>query len=180
MDTAVRAELEKAIDKINEIEEEAEKVNSSLDAALDSEKSLKNEITSLNNDYQSKRQEVFKQQSRLDSLKNLAERYDGYGNSIKKVMEQKDSVKGIHGVVADLIEVKKSYETAVETALGASIQNVVTDTEDTAKKLIAYLKENKYGRATFLPLNAVSARDNSRIKEYLSENKYNTDNGKNI
>ncbi|MCR4777513.1 MAG: chromosome segregation protein SMC [Lachnospiraceae bacterium] len=168
-EAAVREELDKAVSKIAEIEKEAEKINASIDAAVSSEKTLKAEIEKVNADYQSKRQNVYREQSRLESLKNLAERYDGYGNSIKKVMEKKDSIKGIHGVVADLIEVKKSYETAVETALGASIQNIVTDTEDTAKKLIAYLKENKFGRATFLPLNAVSARDNSRVKEYLNE-----------
>lgn len=93
--------------------------------------------------------------SRLESLQNLAERYDGYGGSIRRVMEQKEHVNGICGVVADLIQTDKKYETAVETALGGSIQNVVTEDEDTAKRLIAFLKQNKYGRVTFLPLTAV-------------------------
>ena len=90
--------------------------------------------------------------SRLESLRNIAERYEGYGNSIRRVMEQKDRQPGIHGVVADLIKVEKAYETAVETALGGSIQNIVTDNEQTAKVMIEYLKKNRYGRATFLPL----------------------------
>ena len=64
-----------------------------------------------------------KQQSRLESLKNIAERYDGYGNSIRRVMEQKSRNAGILGVVSDLIQVDKKYETAIETALGGNIQN---------------------------------------------------------
>ena len=90
--------------------------------------------------------------SRLESLRNIAERYEGYGNSIRRVMEQRDRQPGIHGVVADLIKVEKAYEVAVETALGGSIQNIVTDNEQTAKGMIEYLKKNRYGRATFLPL----------------------------
>ena len=65
--------------------------------------------------------------------------------------------RGIHGVVADLIKVEKNYETAIETALGGSIQNIVTDNETTAKQMISFLKQNKYGRATFLPLTSMGA-----------------------
>ena len=93
--------------------------------------------------------------SRLESLQNLAERYDGYGGSIRRVMEQREKVPGICGVVADLIQTEQKYETAVETALGGSIQNVVTEDEETAKDLIRFLKQNRYGRVTFLPLTAV-------------------------
>ena len=93
--------------------------------------------------------------SRLESLQNLAERYDGYGGSIRRVMEQKEKRPGICGVVADLIQTDQRYETAVETALGGSIQNVVTEDEETAKDLIRFLKQNRYGRVTFLPLTAV-------------------------
>ena len=96
--------------------------------------------------------------SRLESLRNLAERYEGYGGSIRRVMEQKNRIPGIHGVVADLISTSKKYETAIETALGGSIQNIVTDREETAKELIEYLKKNRYGRATFLPLTGISIR----------------------
>ena len=96
--------------------------------------------------------------SKLDTLKNLSERYDGYGNSIKRVMEQKDKTPGIIGVVADIIKVDAEYETAIETALGGNIQNIVTEDEQVAKKMIKYLKDNKCGRATFLPLTTVRNR----------------------
>ena len=107
--------------------------------------------------------------SRLESLRNMAERYDGYGSSIRKVMEKKEKTPGILGVVADIIKVDQKYETAVETALGGNIQNIVTDNEATAKELIAYLKKNKLGRATFLPLTGVESRDHFPRKEALDE-----------
>ena len=116
-------------------------------------------INKLNNDISGLSRVVMGESSRLESLKNITERYDGYGNSIRKVMEQKDRYKGIVGVVADIIKTQKQYETAIETALGGTIQNIVTDNEETAKGLIAFLKQNKFGRATFLPLSAISGRD---------------------
>ena len=110
-----------------------------------------------------------KEQSRLESLKNIAERYDGYGNSIRKVMEQKTKEKGLLGVVSDLIQVEKKYETAIETALGGNIQNIVTEDEDTAKKMISFLKENRLGRATFLPLTSVDGRGKFKNEDVLNE-----------
>lgn len=110
-----------------------------------------------------------KEKSRLDSLKNIAERYDGYGNSIRRVMEQKAVNKGLLGVVSDLIQVEKKYETAIETALGGSIQNIVTENDDTAKQMISYLKQNRYGRATFLPLTSVDGRGSFKNMNALKE-----------
>ncbi|MBO4266489.1 MAG: chromosome segregation protein SMC [Lachnospiraceae bacterium] len=96
--------------------------------------------------------------SKLETLKNLAERYDGYGSSIKRVMEHKGKIPGIIGVVADIMQVDPKYETAIETALGGNIQNIVTKDEHVARKMIDYLKENKAGRATFLPLTTTRNR----------------------
>ena len=111
-----------------------------------------------------------KHQSRLESLKNIAERYDGYGNSIRKVMEQKSENPGLLGVVSDLIQVEKKYEVAIETALGGNIQNIVTEDEMTAKKMIDFLKANRLGRATFLPLTSVSAKGNPKNEAAMGEN----------
>ena len=116
---------------------------------------LQTEVHEAERIYSEKVQMCTAQESRLESLKNLAERYEGYGSSIRKIMEQKEKNKGIHGVVADLISVEKKYETAVETAFGNNIQNIVTDDEQTAKELIEFLKKNRYGRATFLPLTGI-------------------------
>ena len=110
-----------------------------------------------------------RESSRLESLKNITERYDGYGNSIRKIMSNKEKVPGLLGVVADIIKVEKEYEIAVETALGGNIQNIVTDTEDTAKRMIQYLKQNKFGRATFLPLTSMHGGGGIRNEEALRE-----------
>ena len=113
--------------------------------------------------------EYHKSVSRLESLKNIAERYDGYGNSIKRVMEQKAKNPGLLGVVSDLIQVDKRYEIAIETALSGNIQNIVTEDEATAKKMIGFLKINHFGRATFLPLTSVRANRNTKNEAALGE-----------
>ena len=115
-------------------------------------------------------QEKYHQQkSKLDALSNLTERYEGYGGSVKKVMEQKEKEKGIIGVVADIIKVDQKYEIAIETALGGNIQNIVTDDEETAKRMIRFLKENKLGRATFLPLTSIRDPQEFKNPEALNE-----------
>ena len=110
-----------------------------------------------------------REQSRLESLKNITERYDGYGNSIRKVMDNKDREQGLLGVVADIVKVEKDYEIAIETALGGNIQNIVTEDEDTAKRMIHFLKKNKFGRATFLPLTSIRANSGINRPEVLKE-----------
>ena len=110
-----------------------------------------------------------KDESRLESLKNIAERYDGYGNSIRRVMEQKAKHPGLLGVVSDLMQVDKKYETAIETALGGNIQNIVTEDEETAKEMMAFLKQNRFGRATFLPLTSVNGKGNFKNPDALKE-----------
>ena len=107
--------------------------------------------------------------SKLEAVSNLTERYEGYGGSIRRVMEQKEKNPGIIGVVADIVKVEKKYETAIETALGGSIQNIVTDNEETAKRMIGFLKQTKAGRATFLPLNSIKNAQEFRQKDALKE-----------
>ncbi|MBD9157828.1 MAG: chromosome segregation protein SMC, partial [Lachnospiraceae bacterium] len=130
---------------------------------------LRRELGKKNEELEIGQSAFHRESSRLESLRNMAERYDGYGNSIRKVMEQKKNVPGIEGVVADLIKVDQRYETAVETALGGSIQNIVTENEETAKRLIEYLKKNRFGRATFLPLTSVGGRGGFAKPEALKE-----------
>ena len=96
--------------------------------------------------------------ARYDSLANVAERYEGYGNSVRRIMENKNRFPGVHGALADLLHVEKRYETAIETALGGALQNIVADDEKTAKACIEYLKQNKAGKATFLPITTVHPR----------------------
>ena len=130
---------------------------------------LQDELKKQNSQMEIGQTAYHREASRLESLKNITERYDGYGNSIRRVMEQKNREPGIKGVVADIIHVQKDYEVAIETALGGSIQNIVTDNEQTAKRMIDFLKKNRFGRATFLPLSNISGRGGLNQRDVLSE-----------
>ena len=163
---AILEQYQQKLDSVNQIIADSEKQQKELEEK-DKEWRLKAKenarlIEELTGKYH-------RQQSRLESLRNIAERYDGYGNSIRKVMEQKDKNAGLLGVVSDIIQVEKKYEIAIETALGGNIQNIVTEDEQTAKKMISFLKENRLGRATFLPLTSVSARSNPKNEAALDE-----------
>ena len=147
---------------IQETREEGSRLTKEIHAI---QETLKQQNTQLEKEQTSYHREA----SRLESLRNITERYDGYGNSIRRVMEQKNHVPGIRGVVADIIHVEKNYEIAIETALGGSIQNIVTDNEQTAKQMIEFLKKNRYGRATFLPLNSISSRGEFNQRGALNE-----------
>ena len=159
---SLTAELDNAVGKLEDINNLIEESNTSVTQ-------LKAEIAEKNSELDKLTQNYHREKSRLESLINITERYDGYGNSIKKIMELKDSNPGILGVIADIVKVEKQYETAIETALGGTIQNIVTDKESTAKELIGYLKQNKLGRATFLPLNAIHARNTLENESCINE-----------
>ena len=160
-------ECEKAYEKSNEAYASCEAVSKELDQK---KTDFKLKRVGASEDLQRKTTEVEKDRSKLESLKNIAERYDGFGNSIRRVMEQKASNPGLIGVVSDLINVDKKYEVAIETALGGNIQNIVTEDEKTAKDMIAFLKKNHFGRATFLPLTSVEGKGGLKSEDALSEN----------
>lgn len=156
-------------DNFNQISGEIMDINSQNEQVEFQIRYLQNDIDQLSSRIIEKQQEYHREKSKLESLKNLTERYEGYGNSIRKVMERKDVAPGIIGVVADIIKVVPKYETAIEIALGGNIQNIVTDTEETAKSLIEYLKKNKFGRATFLPLTNISNKELSNVDKIRKE-----------
>ena len=151
----VQSQLDSENKKLDEINSRIDSIDQKGRKALDEYEAAEKEVEKLTVNLSGMQGKVQSVSAKLESLKNIAERYEGYGNSVKRVMEQGERTGGVHGVVADLIKVDKEYETAIETALGGKIQNVVTDDESTAKKLIAFLKEEKLGRATFLPLTAM-------------------------
>ena len=167
------AQQEAVMQKLNE---EFEKINEEIRALNDSQASKEEKLTLIRDELSEKDRllrdtqvSYHQEKSKLEALSNLTERYDGYGGSVKKVMECKDREKGIIGVVADIIKVDKKYETAIETALGGNIQNIVTDDEETAKRMIAFLKQNKGGRATFLPLTSITNPQEFKTPEVLKE-----------
>ena len=130
---------------------------------------IREELIKKDESLRAAQEQYHQEKSKLEALLNLTERYEGYGGSVKKVMEQKEKESGIIGVVADIIKVEKKYETAIETALGGNIQNIVTDNEETAKKMIGFLKQNKFGRATFLPLTSIRNPQEFKNPEVLKE-----------
>lgn len=103
--------------------------------------------------------------SRLTTLREMAEAHEGFFEGVRSVMAARKSGKlaGEFAVVADVLTVPKGYETAIETALGASVQDIITDTVDQAEAAIEFLKTNRAGRATFLPLDNMHV-SNTEIK----------------
>ena len=114
--------------------------------------------------------------SKYDALKDIKDHYEGYNFSIRKVMEYKQKNENIKneviGVVADIIKVEKKYETAIEIALGFNVQNVITTNEIIAKNIINYLKVNKLGRATFLPMTSIKGKTTYTNKDIQKEDGY--------
>ena len=102
--------------------------------------------------------------SRLKVLEEMRRDYEGYQHSVKQVLMQAKRLpnSGVHGVVANLIQVPRELERAVDMVLGAALQNIVVDREEDAKRMIDYLRNNRLGRATFLPLTSVHGRTLSR------------------
>lgn len=104
------------------------------------------------------RREYEQSKTRLEALIDVEKNMAGYAASVKAVVtaSRQGRISGVEGTVADVIRVDKRYAVAIETALGAALQNIIVNNEETAKRCIRYLKETKGGRATFLPLTSVN------------------------
>jgi len=98
--------------------------------------------------------------SRHEVLTDMHADFSGFHQGVKEILKQRDSgqMQGVHGAIAELIEVPKQYETAIEVSLGSALQYVVVETEEVGRKAITYLKERRLGRSTFLPLNVINGR----------------------
>ena len=161
---------------IKNLEEEFEKINAAIQELRDKQEVSEEKLAGMREELAGKDQKLrdtqvlyHQEKSKLDALSNLTERYEGYGGAVKAVMEQKAKKKGIIGVVADIIQAEAKYETAIETALGGNIQNIVTEDEETAKSMIAFLKSSRAGRATFLPLTSIKNPQEFKNKDALKE-----------
>ena len=105
--------------------------------------------------------DIYQKNARIKMLDDLEKNLDGYQGSVQKVIKEakRGALRGIKGTVSQLISTKGEYATAIETALGTAIQNIVVTDENAAKKAIEFLKNNRAGRATFLPLTSVKSRE---------------------
>ena len=151
-----------------EIENKRNKVLSNLEEINkkkeETDKKIKTYDMNINN-YQN---EMRIKESKLKFLIETEKEKEGYIKSVKSLLKDCESIKelgkGMHGVLANVIEVPEEYQTAIEMCLGASLQNIVTDTEEDAKKLVEHLRKNNLGRASFLPITSVRGKKIDKIK----------------
>ncbi len=172
----VKSDEAEQAENIRKLEEEFEAVNAVIRELSDRQATMEEQLVAIREELSGRDQKLrdtqvlyHQEKSKLEALSNLTERYEGYGGSVKAVMEQKGQEKGIIGVVADIIQAEAKYETAIETALGGNIQNIVTEDEETAKRMIGYLKKTRAGRATFLPLTSITHPQEFKTPEVLDE-----------
>ena len=147
--------------KKNKAQKSLEEVAKQKQEANQKIKSFESNINILSSDMRIK-------ESRLKFLIETEKEKEGYIKSVKSLLKDceniKDLGKGMHGVLANIIEVPDELETAIEMCLGASLQNIVTDTEEDAKKLVEHLRKNNLGRASFLPVASVKGKKLEKLK----------------
>lgn len=173
---ALQSDLKEYNKKYSLMEEQLTKTQQQYEEALEAlemeqnkERQLLEEEQHLHETFSQENQAFLRARSRYETLAGITERYEGYNQSIKHIMEQKKQNPGIIGVVADIMKLDKKYETAIEIALGGALQNVVTENDQVAKQMIAFLKQNKFGRATFLPLTNIRKRSSNIHPSILEE-----------
>ena len=127
------------------------------------------DLENVNEELIRKQNELLEDKTKLETLKSMLDRNDGYQNAVKNILDNKNRVSGVIGVVADVINTDKEYELAIEIALGNSIQNIITDNLESSKVIINYLKDNKLGRVTMLPLSAITFKENKIYSEIKGE-----------
>ncbi len=158
--TALESEMTQAEKELDRLNAQAAEHENALDGykmiigtRADKVEKLRKELESINLD-------IYQKNARIKMLDDLEKNLDGYAGSVQKVIKEskRGAIRGVHGTLSQLITAPAEYAVAVETALGAAIQNIVTDDENTAKRAINFLKENRAGRATFLPLTSVKSR----------------------
>jgi chromosome segregation protein len=134
--------------KLDDLAGEKHRLNTSYNENIVKEKGLGRELEDL-------KISIGEVSTRKKMIEEMESSYEGYNNAVKFIM--RSNFSGINGVVAELIEVPRGYETAIETALGAALQNIVCENDQSAQTAINALKEHKAGRLTFLPLSSIKS-----------------------
>ena len=165
---ATRLNKEDIAKQFNEIENKKNKAQKSLDDVAKQREEANQKIKSFESNINALSSEMRIKESRLKFLIETEKEKEGYIKSVKSLLQDceniKDLGKGMHGVLANIIEVPDELETAIEMCLGASLQNIVTETEEDAKKLVEHLRKNNLGRASFLPISSVKGKKLDKIK----------------
>ena len=152
---------DKAESELNNCNEEIQEFNNAVDGYRMKVDTRTEKRDKLSEEIRTLDVEIQKKTERMMVLDDMEKNLDGYQGSVKAVMQEqkRGALKGIHGALSQLITVKPKYSVAVETALGTSLQNLIVDNENDAKRAIEYLKQSKGGRATFLPISAIKPRN---------------------
>lgn len=165
---STRLNKEDIAKQFNEIENKKNKFQKSLDDVAKQREEANQKIKSFESNINILSSDMRVKESKLKFLIETEKEKEGYIKSVKSLLKDceniKDLGKGMHGVLANIIEVPDELETAIEMCLGASLQNIVTETEEDAKKLVEHLRKNNLGRASFLPISSVKGRKLDKIK----------------
>ena len=170
------AEKEKIEERAKELAESLEKKKAFLKGLGKEEEKLCRQISTLHSQLSTlreklgaQREELVSSSSRLDFLEDLKRRYEGYEAGVKAILQGRERFPGICGTVADLIDFPAPLELALEAALGESVQSIVIKTAEIAEESIVYLREERKGRATFLPLDSLKGPKNLPLEKALSQ-----------
>lgn len=157
-------------DEINERKAEIEKKVASTQQELEEQARIffdeQKKLESLRNNYEKQEKTLYQAyqylqqaKSKKEMLEEMEEDYSGFFQGVKEVLKARDTrLQGIEGAIAELIQVPKQYETAIETALGGAMQNIVVQNEENARAAIQFLKQKSFGRATFLPMSIIKGK----------------------
>ena len=165
---STRLQKEEIAKGFYEIEKKRNKIVSNLEEINRQKEEVDKKIKAYETNINAYQSEERIKQSKLKFLIETEKEKEGYIKSVKSLLKDCENIKelgkGMHGVLANIIEVPEQYQTAIEMCLGASLQNIVTETEEDAKKLVEYLRKNNLGRASFLPITSVRGRKLDKIK----------------
>lgn len=174
---SIESEIKEINDKVKEkevlLEDLKEKINNKKEKLNDFKEkinnyyerlnSLKEENHNLSNKIQNNNYSLKEYTSKLNVYIDMENHYEGFNRGVKEVLKNKN-LKGIYGALGQVVTVEGKYEKAIEAALGAYMQNIITADENSAKAAINYLKHNKIGRVTFLPMNIIKSKKINNIQ----------------
>ena len=171
--TNIKSDIESTKKTIEEKSEKAQSMKARVDTLNDKLENFTQEYKKINDEITDIQVKLNSKASQKKILEGMENDYEGFSKSVKSVMTS-DTLKNaaIYGTVSRLITVSKEYAVAIETALGGAMQNIVVESEDDAKKAIRFLKDTKGGRATFLPISAVSFRELDNVKDIAKNDGY--------
>ena len=165
---STRLNKEDIAKQFNEIENKKNKAQNSLNEVAKQREEANQKIKSFESNINILSSEMRIKESRLKFLIETEKEKEGYIKSVKSLLKDCENIKelgkGMNGVLANIIEVPDELQTAIEMCLGASLQNIVTETETDAKRLVEHLRKNNLGRASFLPISSVKGKKLEKIK----------------